>query len=150
MHRLSESYKSTATPLGHNELKAPEGFPATSRWKKLIAQLEPVNVAPSRFRNPTQMDITTPVKKYDYAEQWNRNEYEEMNDVFTFDRQGAIKLTHDGSHVVEKAVYKKERPKVSWLQEHNLGPSAHPVEWLDAMLARKQHSYEQRKNKKRE
>ena len=150
VHRLSESYKSTATPLGENELQAPEGFPATSRWKQLIAETEPVNLPPSRFRNPTQMDVTTPTKKYDYAEEWNRNEYEEMNDVFTFDRQGSIKLTRDGSPMVEKAVHKKGRPKVSWLEEHNLGPSAHPVEWLDAMLSRKQRSYEQRKNKKRE
>ena len=71
VHRLSESYKSAATPLGQNELQAPEGFPATSRWKQLIAELEPVNLPPSRFRNQTQLNITTPVKKYDYSEQWN-------------------------------------------------------------------------------
>ena len=40
--------------------------------------------------------------------------------------------------------------KIVWLQEHNLGPSAHPIEWLDAMLSRKQHSYERKKNKKKE
>ena len=65
-----------------------------------------------------------------------------MNDVFTFDRQGSIKLTHDESPVLDKGVHKKRRPKVSWLQEHNLGPSAHPIEWLDVMLSRKQRSYE--------
>ena len=74
VHTLSESCKSIATPLGHNELQAPEAFPAISRWKKLKAQLEPANVSPSRFRNPTKMDITTPVKKHDSAERWNRNE----------------------------------------------------------------------------
>ena len=30
-HRLCESYKSIATPLGHNELQALEVFPTTSR-----------------------------------------------------------------------------------------------------------------------
>ena len=101
VHRHSESSKSKASLLCHNKLQAPEGFPATSRWKQLIAQFEPVNVAPPRFRNPTQMNISTPVKKYDYVERWNRNEYDEMNDVFTFDRQDSIELTHDGSPVVE-------------------------------------------------
>ena len=31
-----------------------------------------------------------------------------------------------------------------------LGPSAHTVEWFDAMLLSKQHSYEQKKNKNKE
>ena len=57
-----------------------------------------------------------------------------MNDAFAFDRQGSIELTHDGSPVLGKLVHKKGRPKVSWILEHDLGPSAHPVEWLGAML----------------
>ena len=60
-----------------------------------------------------------------------------MNEVFTFDRQGSIELTHDRSPVLDKVVYKKGRLKVSWLLEHNLGPSTHPVECLDAMLSRR-------------
>ena len=149
-HRRCERYKSTSTPLCHNESQAPEGFPTTSRWKQLVAELEPANVLPSTFRNPTQMDVSTPVKKHDHTEGWNRNEYEEMNNALTFDRQGSIGLTHDGSPVLGKAVHKKGRPKVSWLLEHDLGPSVHPVEWLGAMLSRKQRSYERRKNEKRE
>ena len=62
-------YKSTATPLPDDELQASEGFLATTRWKQLKAKLDPVNLAPSRFRNPTQMDIPTQVEKFDYAEQ---------------------------------------------------------------------------------
>ena len=69
IHRLSESYKSTATPLADDELQAPEGFPANSRWKQLEAKLDPVNLPPSRFRNPTQMNVQTQIEKFDYAEQ---------------------------------------------------------------------------------
>ena len=70
--------------------------------------------------------------------------------MFTFDRHGAIKLSHEGKPVLEDAVHMKGRPKIPWLQEHNLGSSSHTVEWLDAMFARKQHSYERKKNKNKE
>ena len=80
----------------------------------------------------------------------DRDEYTETNDVFLFDRKGAIKLTHNGTPILEKAVYKKGRTEIAWLREHNLGPFSHPVEWLVAMLSRKQHSYERRKDKQKE
>ena len=79
-------------------------------------------------RNPTQMDQPTQVEKFDYADQWDRDAYTETNDIFTFDRKGAIKLTHDGTPLLEKSVCKKGKPKVVWLGEHNLGPYSHPVE----------------------
>ena len=58
------------------------------------------------------MDIRTQVEKFDYAEQYDREEYAEKSDIFTFDRQGAIKLTHDGTHILKEAVHKKGRPKI--------------------------------------
>ena len=125
MHRLRESYKSTAIPLGYDDSQSPEASHSTSRWKQLVAELEPANVLPSMFSNPMQMDISAPMKKYDHAERWNWNEFEEMNDVFTFYRQGSIKLTHDRSPALDNTVHKKRRLKVSWLLEHNLRPSAH-------------------------
>ena len=79
-----------------------------------------------------------------------RDEFVEKSSVFIFDRHGSIKLSRDGKPVLEKVVRKKGRPKISWLWEHNLVPSSHLVEWLDAMLSRKQHSYERKKNKERE
>ena len=73
---------------------------------------------------------------------YDREEFVEKSNVFTFDRHGSIKLSPDGKPVLEEVVRKKGRPKISWLQEHNLVPSSHPVEWLDAMLSRKQHNFE--------
>ena len=55
------------------------------------------------------MDIRTQVEKFDYAEQYDREEYAEKSDIFTIDRQGAIKLTHDGTHILKESVHKKGR-----------------------------------------
>ena len=96
------------------------------------------------------MDIRTPVERFNHAEQYDREEYAEKSNVFTFDHQDVSKLTYAGTPVLEEAVHKKGRPKILWLGEHNLGPSAHPVEWLDVVLLRKQHSYKRKKNKKKE
>ena len=62
------------------------------------------------------MDARTQVKKFDYAEQYDREEYADKSDILTFDRQG-IKLTHDGTPILKEAVHKKGRPKILCLQE---------------------------------
>ena len=75
IRRLSDSYKSNASLLGDNELQAPEGFPATSQWRRLVPKVDPITLPPSRFQNPTQMDVQTQVVKFSYAEQYDREEY---------------------------------------------------------------------------
>ena len=132
-----------------NEVEAPEGFPETARWLTLKQNAEPVNFCSGRFKNPTQMQIENETPKYDYNIKLLREEFVEKSSVFSFDRHGAIKLSRDGKPVLEEAVQKKLRPKISWLQEHKLVPSSHPVEWLDAMLSRKQHNYKRRKNQRK-
>ena len=57
-------------------------------------------------------------------------------------------LARDGTTLLEDDTQKTGRPKIEWLREHYLGPSAHPVQWLDVMFSRKEHSYERKRNKK--
>ena len=47
------------------------------------------------------MDVRTQVDKLDYAEQYHREEYSEKSGIFTFDCHDTIKLTHDGTPVLE-------------------------------------------------
>ena len=114
----------------------------------MIEQLpEPVKLPPSKFWNPTQMNVATNNDRYDYDVQLTRECFAEKSSVFKFDRHGSIKLSRDGTPLLEDAVRKKGRPKIEWLREHNLGPSSHPVQWIDAMLSRKEQSHERKRNK---
>jgi len=96
------------------------------------------------------MDIRTQTERFYYGEKYKREEFAEKSSVLTFDHHDAINFSHEGKPVLEDAVHMKRRPKIPWLQEYNLGSSSHPIEWLDAIFARKQHSYERKKNKKKE
>ena len=91
--------------LGDNEIASPEGFPATARWSILQPNAQPVNFRHGRFRNPTQMQIELmETIRYDYDVKYDREEFVEKSNVFTFDRHGLIKLSPDGKPVLEEVV----------------------------------------------
>ena len=71
----------------------------------MIEQLsEPVKFPTSQFRNPTQMNIAANNDRFDYEVQLTRECFAEKSSVFKFDRHGSIKLSRDGTPLLEDVI----------------------------------------------
>ena len=128
----------TLRPLGSDKLypNPEDGFDNTAHWVPLKPSKIPVNnPVPDGFHAPTNRTALEESDLYQFEETFDRAPWTETSDEKEIARGGkSYKKDGSGKDKLNTKVRQQGRPSLEWLQENNLTPESHPIEWLDALM----------------
>ena len=101
--------------------EAIEGFALEARWRELVANNEPVAepTRPNDLVGPTIPLGEKEFKKFDYADQWDREPWTATSPVHVLNASGKKKM-RNGQPVIENELREKGRVSQDWLNKHKL------------------------------
>ncbi len=114
-------------------------FDPNSRWELLEPDLsrrmqEPTEGTGLLGPTPFASGASSEAPKYHYNIEIDHAPFTALSREHVLKRNGEVKKDIEGKPVMDDIIWKKGRPKMTFLEKNKLTIDSHPVEWFQSLL----------------